>query len=152
MDSDPSSSMVRAGLRGLVAAMAMSGMRQMTTGLGWLERIPPEEVLNDEGPSGRPRARAAVELAHWTYGSAGGAAFGLLPTALRRSRLAGPVYGLAVWLTFELGIAPVLGVRSADRRTVVSRLALAADHVLYGVVVAGQRATETPDDDEESGD
>jgi hypothetical protein len=51
----------------------------------------------------------------------------------------GPVYGLVVWLGFELGIAPVLGLSQAKRVRLVDRLALAADHLLYGLVLSGTR-------------
>jgi hypothetical protein len=56
---------------------------------------------------------------------------------VRRRRWAGPVYGLVVWLGFELGIAPVLGLSQAKRVRVADRVALAADHLLYGLVLSG---------------
>ena len=49
------------------------------------------------------------------------------------------MYGLVVWLGFELGIAPVLGLSQAKRVRPVDRLALAADHVLYGLVLSEMR-------------
>jgi hypothetical protein len=51
------------------------------------------------------------------------------------------VYGLVVWLGFELGIAPALGLNQAKRVRLVDRAALAADHVLYGLVLSGLRRT-----------
>jgi hypothetical protein len=51
------------------------------------------------------------------------------------------VYGLVVWLGFELGIAPALGLSQAKRVRPVDRLALAADHVLYGLVLSATRPT-----------
>jgi hypothetical protein len=50
-----------------------------------------------------------------------------------------PVYGLVVWLGFEVGIAPALGISQAKRVRLVDRLALAADHLLYGLVLSGTR-------------
>ena len=47
-----------------------------------------------------------------------------------------------VWLGFELGIAPALGLSQAKRVRPVDRLALAADHVLYGLVLSATRPTE----------
>lgn len=134
---------VCAGARGLVGAMAMTGARRVTTGLGLLDRTPPEEILSTEVPQllrglSPSDEQAVVEVAHWAYGVAAGATFAALPTALRRSRLAGPLYGVVVWLTFELGIAPVLGIRGPRRRSASDHLSLLADHVLYGVVVADQ--------------
>ena len=58
---------------------------------------------------------------------------------MRRRPWAGPVYGLVVWLGFEIGIAPVLGLSQAERVRLLDRLALAADHPLYGVVLSGTR-------------
>jgi hypothetical protein len=51
----------------------------------------------------------------------------------------GPVYGLAVWAGFELGIAPALGLKQAYQVRPVERLALAADHHLYGFVLDQMR-------------
>jgi hypothetical protein len=65
--------------------------------------------------------------------------FGALPETVRRRPWAGPAYGLVVWLGFELAIAPVLGLSQAKRERPVDRLALAADHVLYGLVLSEMR-------------
>jgi hypothetical protein len=77
-----------------------------------------------------------VELVHWSYGAAGGALFGALPPGLRARRLAGPLYGLAFWAAFETVIGPMLGLPRKDDNRTSERLALLADHLLYGVVVA----------------
>jgi hypothetical protein len=60
---------------------------------------------------------------------------------MRRQSWAGPAYGLVVWLGFELGIAPALGLSQAKRARPVDRLALAADHLLYGLVLSATRRT-----------
>ena len=44
-----------------------------------------------------------------------------------------------MWLGFELGIAPVLGLSQAKHVRPVDRLALAADHLLYGLVLSQGR-------------
>ncbi len=131
-------------VRGAVGAMAMTGMRVLTTELGLVEETPPKAVSRQRASALLRRAprrqrRGLVEAAHWAFGAGGGAAFGALPGGLRRRRWAGPVYGLAVWLGFELGIAPALGLSQAKRVRVVDRLALAADHLLYGLVLSGTR-------------
>jgi hypothetical protein len=46
-----------------------------------------------------------------------------------------------VWLGFELVIAPALGLSQAKRARLVDRLALAADHLLYGLVLSATRPT-----------
>lgn len=130
-------------LRGVVAAMAMTGMRSLTKELGIVRLTPPEE-LGHHG-AGAPllqrvapeRRGAALELAHWAYGGLGAAAFSFAPSRAHRSKTAGVAYGLALWALFEAVIAPVAG---ADRaRPVAERVALAADHVLYGLVLTSGR-------------
>ena len=130
-------------LRGIVGAMAMSGMRRVTTRAGALPRTPPERVydaaVEPVVPGAPPRERTiAQELAHWGYGALGGALYGLLPAALRRSPAAGPAFGLAIWAAFEVAIAPVLGPEGGRPRPARERLALIADHVLYGSVVGAR--------------
>jgi hypothetical protein len=136
---------VRAGARGLVAAMAMTGTRRVTQNLGLLPKSPPEAIVGDAAPTSGlsdEQREVVIELAHWAYGAGAGAAFGLIPARLRYHVAAGPLYGLAIWLLFELGMAPLLGVQYAEERRVAGRLVLALDHVLYGVVVGGQLAPE----------
>lgn len=137
----------RAGARGLVAAMAMTGMRTATANVGLMERSPPEALAERHAPRQIQRlsegGRTAVtELAHWSYGAAGGAMFGLLPRRVRAWPWTGPLYGLAVWLSFEAGIAPLLGVQRTMRSRILGRAVVALDHALYGVVVAGRLAPE----------
>jgi hypothetical protein len=44
-----------------------------------------------------------------------------------------------VWWGFELGIAPALGLSQAKRARPVDRIALPADHLLYGLVLSAPR-------------
>jgi hypothetical protein len=133
--------------RGTVGAMAMTGMRVMTTELGLLEQTPPQALARQRARglrallrrAPREQRRGLIEAAHWAFGAGGGAAFGALPREIRRHRWAGPVYGLVVWLGFELGIAPLLGLSQAKRVRLIDRLALAADHLLYGLVLSATR-------------
>lgn len=77
-----------------------------------------------------------IEIAHWAFGAGGGAAVGALPKTVRARWLTGPAYGLLVWLGFELGIAPMLGLKQAKRVRPVDRLVLATDHPIYGLVLS----------------
>ena len=134
-----------AGVRGAIAAMAMTGMRNFTVHVGIVKETPPNAILRREAGGLLKRVpedsrRAAIELAHWSYGAAGGVAFGLLPDDLRLRAWAGPIYGLVVWLGFELGIAPLLGLPQAQKPRPVERAGLAADHLLYGFVLSETRA------------
>ncbi len=126
--------------RGAVAAMAMTGMRILTVDIGLVEETPPQAIVKQKARGllrrvPRERRRAAIELAHWSYGAGGGAAFALLPDGLRRRPYAGPAYGLAVWLAFEVGLAPLLGLSQARQLRLADRAGLAADHLLYGLVL-----------------
>ena len=136
--------MAHAAVRGAVAAMAMTGMRALTQSVGIVEQTPPQAIIGQRARGlirrvPRKRRRAAIEIMHWSYGAGGGLAFGALPDALRRRAWAGPLYGLVVWLGFELALAPVLGLKQAHRVRLVERLGLAADHLLYGFVLSETR-------------
>ena len=141
----PPAELVHSAVRGAIAAMAMSGMRVVTKDLGLVEQTPPQAMFRQKATGllrmvPRKRRQAAIQLAHWGYGAGGGVAFGLLPDAVRRQPWAGPAYGLVVWLGFELGLAPVLGLRQAKTPRPVERAAFAIDHLLYGYVLSEFRA------------
>jgi hypothetical protein len=118
--------------------------------LGIVQQTPPQAIFRQKVRglmlAPRKKRRAAIELTHWGFGAAGGAAFALLPDEVRHRAWAGPLYGLVVWLGFELGLAPVLGLTQAEKLRPVDRVGLAADHLLYGLVLNGfrERAGETP--------
>jgi hypothetical protein len=132
-------------LRGAVAAMAMTGMRAFTVNAGIVEQPPPQAIIRQRVPGmgrfgvRRKRRRVVEELFHWGYGAGGGAAFAVLPEPVRRRTWAGPAYGLAIWLGFEVAIAPVLGLKQARQLRLMERAALAADHLLYGFVLTETR-------------
>lgn len=120
--------------------MAMTGLRTVTSGLGIVDRAPPQYIAWRLPRLARPIARrnrgVAVEVAHWGYGAAGGAVYAGLPSAYRRRSWAGAAYGLLIWVAFEVDIAPALGLADARKRSVADRASIAADHFLYGLVVA----------------
>ena len=129
-------------LRGAIGAMAMTGIRVVTAGLNLLPKDPPEEIFEDALPHflelvPRDYRDEAIELAHWGYGAVGGAMFALLPAAIRRHRWSGPAYGIGTWSFFEGVLAPMLGLRKPSERPMSERAAIIADHVLYGLIVAG---------------
>lgn len=143
-------------VRGTVAAMTMTALRQVTTGLGLVEQTPPDAILKQRafGVVVRTprlafflarRQVALVEILHWLYGGAAGAAFSRLPSSMRTHRWAGPAYGLTTWLAFELSLAPVLGLDQARRIRPIERVMFAVDHLLYGVVLARDREWATAD-------
>ena len=142
---NPLHEVAHAALRGAIGAMAMTGVRVVTVHIGLVGQTPPQAIVRQRARGimrriPRKRRLAAVELMHWTYGAVGGAAFGALPDGLRRHAWAGPVYGFVTWLGFEAGIAPVLGLKQATtKQRPVERVALVADHLLYGFVLSEMR-------------
>jgi len=147
---------VQAAARGAVGAMAMTGMRTLTENLGLVGQTPPQAIFHqrlglmmDLMPKGKRkglkglmtkgRRKAVRETAHIAFGVGAGAGFGALPPPVRRSAWAGPIYGLVVWLGYELGIAPALGLEHAGKRKPLEHVAFAADHLLYGQVLSESR-------------
>jgi len=147
---------VRAAARGVVGAMAMTGLRKLSSGLGLVSETPPEAILRQRLglvmaalPRGRRQAlkalvqpqrrRAITEATHVGFGAAAGAVYGALPPQVRQSPWSGPAYGVAVWAGYELGIAPMLGVSHAGRRKPAERVAFVVDHLLYGIVLTEPR-------------
>jgi hypothetical protein len=137
--------LARGAARGVVGAMAMTGMRSFTKSIGLLEESPPRSILRQRArvlfrASPKRGRRAVQEAMHWGYGAAGGAAFAALPEEARRQRWTGPLYGLVLWLGFELVQAPLMGLSQARELRPLDRLALAADHLLYGLVLSDARS------------
>ena len=136
--------MLRAAARGAIAAMAMTGMRTFTEEAGWLEEAPPDAVFSQD-PKGvlakvpESKRPIVIELSHWAFGAVGGVAFVMTPASVRKHPWAGLLYGLAVWGAFEAAVAPLLRLSQARQLRLVDRAMLAADHMLYGAIVAGSR-------------
>ncbi|SHF46386.1 hypothetical protein [Streptoalloteichus hindustanus] len=126
--------------RGVVAAMAMSGLRTLSGALGVVRETPPEAIVRERGPSllravPERGERGVIELMHWAYGAVGGAAYSALPRRLRRRWSTGPLYGVLLWGLFEAVMAPLLGLRRTRQPRPAERVALLVDHVLYGWIV-----------------
>jgi hypothetical protein len=134
-------SVAECAFAGVVGAMAMTGVREFATSMGWVKLTPPDDVAKTKAgsllarlPEGR--REAAIELLHWGYGAMGGAAFGALPRSWRSRLWVGPAYGLAVWALYQAVLAPALGLAHANDRPAAERATLIADHLLYGLIVA----------------
>ena len=131
-------------MRGCIAAWAMTGMRSLTVNLGLVEEPPPRAIMRQKSSvkfriTPQRTRRVGQELFHSAYGAVGGAAFALLPEEVRLRPWAGPLFGLGVWLGFELGLAPLLGLSQAKKPRPADRVGLAADHLLYGFVLSETR-------------
>ena len=143
-DTSKVEEVAHAAMRGAIAAMAMTGVRAFTVTIGLVEEEPPRAILRQKSKglfrlAPRKHRRATQELATWAYGAVGGAGFGLLPDGVRLKPGVGPAYGVALWLAFEAGLAPALGLKQAHKPRPVERVALLADHVLYGFVLSEMR-------------
>jgi hypothetical protein len=142
---DKAGEISHAALRGAIGAMAMSGMRTFTKNIGLVRQTPPEAIARRRRVGGvlryvpRRRRKAAVELLHWAVGVVGGAIFGALPDKLRRQRWFGPVYGVGILLSFDFGIAPLLGLKHIKHPKATEQAALITDHLLYGLVLSEMR-------------
>ena len=97
-DSGHAAEIAHASLRGAIAAAAMTGMRVFTVDVGLVDQTPPQAIVKQRAKGllrrvPRGKRRAAIELAHWTYGAVGGAAYAVLPEEIRRQPWSGPAYG-----------------------------------------------------------
>jgi hypothetical protein len=135
------STVPHAALRGMVGAMAMTGVRLFAVEVGLIDEDPPRRLVRRRARGllamiPRRHRRGAIELSHWAFGATFGAGFGLLPERLHRRRWAGPAYGLLVYLGFDLAVAPLLGVRTRGWPGSAGRVVFVADHLLYGLVLS----------------
>ncbi len=131
-------------MRGVIAAMAMTGLRAFTISAGWVDEPPPRAILRQKSKglfraAPKKKRRAFQELMHWGYGATGGAAFAALPDHIKKRAWFGPIYGVLLWAGFEFVQAPLLGLDQAKKVRLLERPALIADHLLYGLVLSETR-------------
>ncbi|HEX2411015.1 MAG TPA: hypothetical protein VHJ39_07605 [Solirubrobacteraceae bacterium] len=136
--------MIHAMFRGVVGAMAMTGVRVLAAHAGLVREDPPSRLAR-KGTRGllrkvpRRRRQTVVELIHWAVGAQGGAVYGMLPEEIRRRPWSGPVYGVLIWVGVDTVIGPLLGLeRNWPKGR--ERAVFIADHVLYGLVLSELRA------------
>jgi uncharacterized membrane protein YagU involved in acid resistance len=130
------SQIIHAKLRGVIGAMAMTGVRVFAVHAGLIREDPPSRLVRKR--KGR-QGRWKVELVHWAMGGVFGIVFGLLPESIRRRAWSGPVYGLLVWMGFDAVIAPALGLTERDWPKGRERAVFIADHLLFGFVLNEMR-------------
>jgi uncharacterized membrane protein YagU involved in acid resistance len=131
---------VDAKLRGVIGAMAMTGLRVFAVHAGLIREDPPSRLVRKR--RGR-RPRWLVELVHWAMGGVFGIGFALLPERIRRRPWSGPLYGLVVWLGFDAVVAPALGLNERDWPKGRERAVFVADHLVFGAVLGGGRHEST---------
>jgi len=149
---------VRSAARGVLGAMAMTGMRRVTTDLGLVEEPPPERIAKGGVPGLFARIapehrETAIELFHWGFGAVGGVGYGFLPAVICRRRWSGPAYGLVILGVFEAVIAPPLVLVLAaclDRWPRLWKMAFTSITVAVGLVsidlAAVDHASRPPDE------
>jgi hypothetical protein len=131
---------VEGAMRGVIGALAMTGMRQFAADVGLIEKTPPEEMAeNAEGMMAKvpqDKRKAAVLGIHCAVGAAGGVSYGILPDPVRQKAWSGPLWGLAIWVGYEAGVAQLLNLKHAYDFPARERAAIIADHLLYGYVLS----------------
>ena len=89
------SEIIHAKFRGVVGAMAMTGMRVFALHAGLIREDPPSRLTRKQARGlvervPRKRRRVVVELVHWAMGGVFGIVFGLLPERHPAQALVGP--------------------------------------------------------------
>ena len=134
-----------ATFRGVIGAMAMTGLRLFASHAGLIREAPPTRLARKRARgllklAPRRRRESVVELIHWAMGGAFGAGYGALPEPARRRPWSGPVYGLAVWMGFDTVVAPVFGLTQRNWPKGRERAVFMLDHVLFGLVLSELRS------------
>lgn len=130
-------SVARGGVNGLVATAAMSAFLLGAQRLGLLEKQPPRIIVESLAPDLTEEEERTTALgAHLGYGTAGGAAYGLLSRIVRPGVASGTAFGLGVWAASYEGWLPWLGILPpAHRDRPRRRWTMLAAHVVYGAVL-----------------
>ena len=137
---------LRDGAIGGVAGTAiMSAVMLVSEKTGLLPRQPPEDItkaaLDAAGVTGRDEKTddALAVLAHFGFGAAGGAVFGLLHRRLRLpipAAVHGVVFGSLVWAASYKGWIPALGILPPPERDQPGRPAtMLLAHWIYGATL-----------------
>ncbi|WP_421697113.1 hypothetical protein [Ancylobacter sp.] len=129
--------LVLGALAGVAATLPMTmAMRRLHGRLPNKERYPlPPREISANLPHLGLTAPTATLLHHFAYGGAAGAAFGLLRP--RSARLAGPLFGIGVWVASYLGWIPVLGIlRPATLHPARRNALMLAVHLVWGAGLA----------------
>jgi hypothetical protein len=136
---------IHAKLRGVIGAMAMTGMRVFALHAGLIREDPPSRLTRKQARGvlkrvPRKRRRVVVEFVHWAVGGVFGIVYGLLPERFRQHAWSGPLYGVLVWMGFDAFVAPALGLTERDWPKGRERTVFVADHIVYGFVLDELRA------------
>jgi hypothetical protein len=133
-------------------SLVMVGAQQF----GLMGGMPPAKitasVLKRSGIRPSPEQQDALATAfHFGFGTAAGAAFGLVaPRRLIARAPLGMAYGAAIWGVSYMGWVPAFGIMAPSHRDRRDRQAvMLAAHLVYGTALAllvGKRGGHAPDD------
>lgn len=136
-------------------AGALSGAAataSMTAFMEWANRrrvespssdLPPRQITEEalestgvENPS-EEVVQPATLVAHYSYGAAMGAMFGLLNSGQRMNSCSGTAFGVAVWSASYFGLLPALGSRArGTKQTFQQNATMFAAHLIWGASLA----------------
>jgi hypothetical protein len=148
----------RGAAAGTLATALMSTVMVGARQLGHMGGMPPEKItakaLRRSGirPSAAQQDALAI-LFHFGFGTAAGAAFGLVAPRRVVARVPmGMTYGAAIWGISYMGWVPALGIMPrADRDRRDRQAVMLAGHLVYGTALAllvGARADDAATDSE----
>lgn len=140
--------MARGAVAGALATGVMSALMLAGGRAGLMGQQPPRRIARAFLPGHRHRPKPGERLlgtaAHFGFGAANGALFGLLAGDRRPRIPSGIVYALGIWAGSYQGWVPRLGIMPPASRDRPERQAvMAGAHVLYGtaLVLALNRLT-----------
>ncbi|MEV5410955.1 DUF6789 family protein [Thermopolyspora sp. NPDC052614] len=139
---------LRGAAAGTLATGAMSALMLAGARAGLMRHQPPKRIARAFLPGHRHRPKPGERLlgtaAHFGFGAASGAVFGLLVGDRRPRILAGVVYALAIWAVGYQGWVPRLHIMPPATQDVPERQAvMVGAHLVYGaaLVLALNRLT-----------
>jgi hypothetical protein len=133
--------LVNGAVGGALATAVYSAVLMAGDGAGLLGDPPPRRFMRIASPGRKDRLRSGegvlATIGQFVYGSAAGAALGMLGGGRRVPLAMGAAYGLAVWYAGRRRWMPRMGAIPASSREVPGRQALlATGHLLYGTSLA----------------
>ena len=128
--------MARGALSGVLATGTMTVPFAIFERAGWLGRLPPRQVTERVLPRpSEPKATIVTGTAHFGYGAAVGAGYGLLGRIAPRlvSTAKGAALGVLVAAATYEGLLPLLRIRSPLHQDSWREItALLTAHLIYG--------------------
>ncbi|MFI6600182.1 DUF6789 family protein [Nonomuraea sp. NPDC050536] len=126
---------------GALATVAMSAVMLAGQRAGLMADQPPKRVVRAMLPGHRHRPKSGEGvlgvMAHFGFGMASGALFGLVTRGGPVRVSVAQAYGLAIWAASYAGWVPWMGVLPPIHRDSVGRQAVMAfGHIVYGTTLA----------------